>query len=127
MKWKPTQTGKIPISHVRRAIWSQSFGLILILPAAIPGPYPTTAPPPDIGMADAYYVVDVGREVGIFTDKCVFLAPPSIALTSITSARSTRAATGVPGGHQLKMKTWYEAATHYNSLYEQDRIRRVPV
>lgn len=35
---------------------------------AIPGPYPMT-PPPGQEAAETYYVVDRGREVGIFTDK----------------------------------------------------------
>ena len=35
---------------------------------AIPGPYPLT-PPQEQEAADTYYVVDCGREVGIFTDK----------------------------------------------------------
>jgi len=38
--------------------------------AGIPGPYPTDLPPGQ-EVADAYYVVDHGREVGIFTDKYV--------------------------------------------------------
>lgn len=38
--------------------------------AAIPGPYPIT-PPPGQETVDAYYVVDHGREVGIFIDKYV--------------------------------------------------------
>lgn len=35
---------------------------------AIPGPYPIT-PPEGKEAADAYYVVDYGREVGIFDDE----------------------------------------------------------
>jgi len=35
---------------------------------AIPGRFPEV-PPPGYEAADAYYVVDAGREVGIFTDR----------------------------------------------------------
>ena len=38
---------------------------------------------------------------------------------------STHAAAGVPRGHQVKVKTWYDAATLYNSLREQGLIVRV--
>ena len=41
---------------------------------AIPEPYPTM-PPPGQEDTDAYYVVDVGRDVGIFTDKYVVFPP----------------------------------------------------
>ena len=37
---------------------------------AIPGPYPLI-PPQEQEVVDTYYVVDCGREVGIFTDKYV--------------------------------------------------------
>ena len=37
---------------------------------AIPGSYPLT-PPQEQEVVDTYYVVDCGREVGIFTDKYV--------------------------------------------------------
>jgi len=48
--------------------------------AEIPAPYPTT-PPVGQETADAYYVVDHGREVGIFIDKYVVLFPDVAFLT----------------------------------------------
>ena len=62
-------------------------------------------PPPGQETADAYYVVDHGREVGIFTDKYVVLLFSSIVLMLITSTLSTRAVRGVAHGHQVKVKT----------------------
>lgn len=92
--------------------------------AAIPEPYPTM-PPPGQETADAFYVVDVGRDVGIFTDKYVVFPSSLVVLTPIPSVMSTRAVVGVPGGHQIKVKSWYDAATLYNSLWDQGLITRV--
>jgi len=92
--------------------------------AVVPDPYPTV-PPPGQETADAYYVVDRGREVGIFTDKYVVFTSDSVALMLVVSALSTRAVQGVAHGHQMKVKTWYEAATHYNSLWDRGVITRV--
>ena len=47
---------------------------------AIPGRYPMT-PPQEQEAVDAYYVVDCGREVGIFTDKYVDFTSNPIRLT----------------------------------------------
>ena len=82
-------------------------------------------PPPGQESADAYYVVDIGRDVGIFTDKYVVFIPNSTTLTSVPSALSTRAVVGVPGGHQVKVKSWYDAAMLYNSLWDQGLIIRL--
>jgi len=82
-------------------------------------------PPPGQEDADAYYVVDVGRDVGIFTDKYVIFPPNLIVLIPTPSALSTRAVVGVPGGHQVKVKSWYDAATLYNTLWDQGLIIRV--
>lgn len=82
-------------------------------------------PPPGMEGAETYYIVDVGREVGIFTNKYVVPSPALIALTPIPSVLSTRAVTGVPGGHQIGEKSWYDAAMLYNTLWEQDLIKRV--
>jgi len=91
---------------------------------AIPGPYAMT-PPVGQEMTDAYYVVDYGREVGIFSDKYVVHSPDTIILTSIASISSTRAITGIPHGHQVKVKTWYDAVKLYNSLRNKGFIVRV--
>jgi len=77
-------------------------------PLTIPGPYPMN-PPDMVELPDCWYVVDRGIEVGIFAD----------------NASSTRAVTGVTGGHQTKVKAWYEAATLYNALYHKGGIVRV--
>jgi len=91
---------------------------------AIPEPYPTM-PPPGQEATDTYYVVDVGHDVGIFTDKYFVSLLNLITLTPIPSVLSTRAVVGVPGGHQVKVKSWYDAATLYNSLWDQGLIIRV--
>jgi len=110
---------------VRPGAWFQSFGTSTDPSlVAIPDPYPTT-PPPGQETIDAYYVVDVGRDVGIFTDKYAVSKPNLIGLTLIHSVLSTRAVVGVPGGHQVKVKSWYDAATLYNSLWDQGLIIRV--
>lgn len=100
------------------------IGMGADFPTAIPDPYPT-ALPPEMEVADTYYVVDRGREVGIFTDKYVVSTPHSIALTFAISVLSTGSITGVPHGHQVKVKTWYEAATLYNSLWDKGLVARV--
>jgi hypothetical protein len=51
--------------------------------------------------------------------------PNSTALTLVTSILSTRAISGVPHGHQVKVKTWYDAATLYNSLLDKGLVTRV--
>lgn len=76
-------------------------------------------------MADIYYIVDCGREVGIFTDEYVTLIPRFTALTVVASELSARAVVGVPGGRRIKVKTWYEAASIYNSLLDEGIISRV--
>jgi len=48
-----------------------------------------------------------------------------VILTKFDSASSTRAVNGVAGGHQVKVKTWYEAAILYNGLYHKGGIVRV--
>jgi len=122
-RWKPVRRCTAP--SVRPEVRFQSFGTGPDSSlTAIPDPYPTM-PPPGQEAADAYYVVDVGRDVGIFTDKCVVFTPNLIVLTFIPSVLSTRAVVGVPGGHQVKVKSWYDAATLYNSLWDQGLIIRV--
>lgn len=71
-------------------------------------------------------MVDHGREVGIFTDRYVVFMTGSTPLTLITSALSARAIDGVTNGRRVKVKTWYEAATLYNSLWNECLIYRVP-
>ena len=93
-------------------------------PTVIPDPYPT-ALPPEMEVANTYYVVYCGREVGIFTNKYVVSTPHSIALTFAISVLSTGSITGVPHGHQVKVKTWYEAVTLYNSLWDKGLVARV--
>jgi len=51
----------------------------------------------------------------------------SALLIEIASASSTRAVVGVTGGHQIKAKTWHEAATLYNTLYHKGSIVRVRI
>jgi hypothetical protein len=46
-------------------------------------------------------------------------------LTHLNSALSTHAVSGVPGGHQVKVKTWYAAVALYNKLYCEGKIIRV--
>ena len=41
------------------------------------------------------------------------------------SASSTSAVAGVPLGHQVKVKSWHDAATLYNSLLSKGLIIRV--
>ena len=38
---------------------------------------------------------------------------------------STHAVAGVPGGHQVQVKSWHEAAMLYNSLLDKGLIIRV--
>jgi len=82
------------------------------------------APPAGQEAADAYYVVDRGREVGIFSDKYVVHSPNVITLTLVASVSSTRAISGIPHGHQVRVKTWYDAAKLYNSLWDKGFIER---
>lgn len=113
------------VPSVRPEIWSQRFGAgTNSSHAAIPDPYPTT-PPPGQDVVDAYYVVDRGLKVGIFTDKCVTFILHLVYLKFAASVLSTRAVSGVPHGHQVKTNTWYDAATLYNSLWDQGLISRV--
>ena len=66
---------------VRPQTWLKHVGPCVHLSrTAVPAPYPMT-PPPGQEVADAYYVVDHGREVGIFIDKYVFIALKLIELT----------------------------------------------
>ena len=44
-----------------------------------------------------------------------------------TSTLSTRAVRGVAHGHQVKVKTWYDAASRYNSLWDKGLVIRVPL
>jgi len=122
-RWKPTRRRTAP--SVCPRVRLQSFGTDTDSSfIAIPEPYLTTLPPGQEA-TDAYYVVDVGRDVGIFTDKYVIFPFNLTALTPIPSALSTRAVVGVPGGHQVKVKSWYDAAILYNSLWDQGQIVRV--
>lgn len=50
----------------------------------------------------------------------------SAPLTNANSESSTRAVTGVVGGHQTKVRTWLEAIGLYNRLYHEGNIVRVP-
>jgi hypothetical protein len=76
-------------------------------------------------MASTYYVVDIGRNVGIFTNKYIVFTQVPIVLTLVPSVLSTGAIVGVPGGHQIGVKAWYDAAMLYNSLWDQGLIKRV--
>ena len=79
-------------------------------------------------LPEFWYVVDHGYQVGIFTDKSV--SCPSVhfvLLIDVNNASSTRAVTGVPGGHQTKVKSWHDAMTLYNTLYRQGSIVRVQI
>ena len=82
-------------------------------------------PPPEMEGADVYYVVSIGRKVGIFTNKYVAPLLIQTLLTCVPSVLSTRAISGVPGGHQLAEKSWFSAATLYNSLWDGGYIKRV--
>ena len=76
--------------------------------------------------ADGYYVVDHGREVGIFVDECVGVPLfNQFSLTLVTRILSTHAIAGVPDGHRVKLDTWCDAANLYNTLLEQGLIVRV--
>jgi len=44
---------------------------------------------------------------------------------AVISAASARAISGIFSGHRVAVQTWYEAATLYNSLWEQGLIIRV--
>lgn len=84
-------------------------------------------PPPGQEISDGYYVVDCGREVGIFSDKYVIFLPHTLncSHTRVSSVLSTNAISGVPHGHQVKVNTWHDAAVLYNSLWEKGVITRV--
>lgn len=73
MRWKLAMTRMDP--SVCPGV-SQELAQANLSHAAIPGRYPMT-PPPDMEGAETYYVVDVGREVGIFTNKYVVSHPQS--------------------------------------------------
>lgn len=66
-KWKPVKKKVVP--SVRLAIRFRNIGTDAHFShVAIPKPYPTALPQGQ-EEAETYYVVDCGREVGIFTDK----------------------------------------------------------
>ena len=45
----------------------------------------------------------------------------------MNSESSNRAIAGVIGGHKVRVKSWYDAATLYNELYHKGDIIRVRI
>jgi hypothetical protein len=80
--------------------------------------------PPDMDeLPDYWYVVDHGREVGIFADRCVLrLSSQFRVLKGMHSESANNAVAGVVGGHQIRVGGWLEAANLYNELHRQGNV-----
>lgn len=67
------------------------------------------------------------RMLGSLPTGAFLVIPISIPLTSANSESADRAVAGVVGGHQIRVKSWFEAVSLYNLLYRQGNIIRVSV
>jgi len=61
------------------------------------------------------------------TSKFVIHLHNFTSLTGTNRESSDRAVAGVTGGHQIRVKSWFEAATLYNEFYNQGNIVRVRI
>jgi len=91
-------------------------------------PHPDEIQAPEVGfIAEGFYVISVGQEVGIFYHWCVHVLPdPADCLFKCRDEVSDRT-NGISGAIHKKYNSFQEAIMVYTRNFNRGRIRAVPV